>query len=80
MLSGEGADELFGGYPMYLQGGHFQRYTKKDSSSVRKMAGAVAKRLPNSKENIFIVRGAMGLTSVSCGPTTCSRVQNGRNI
>lgn len=59
VLSGEGADELFGGYPMYLQGGHFQRYTKKIPRPVRKMAGAVAKRLPEFKEKHFIVRGAM---------------------
>ena len=59
VLSGEGADELFGGYPMYLQGGHFQRYTKKIPRPVRKMAGAVAKRLPEFKGKHFIVRGAM---------------------
>lgn len=59
VLSGEGADELFGGYPMYLQGGHFQRYTKKIPRPVRKMAGAVAKRLPEFKGKHFIVRDAM---------------------
>ena len=44
---------------MYLQGGHFQRYTKKIPRPVRKMAGAVAKRLPEFKGKHFIVRGAM---------------------
>ena len=43
--SGEGADELFGGYPMYLQGGHFAQYSRKVPRPVRKLAGAVAKRL-----------------------------------
>ena len=59
VLSGEGADELFGGYPMYLQGGHFARYTKKVPRPVRKLAGAVAKKLPDFKGKHFIVRGAM---------------------
>ncbi|MFR5133721.1 MAG: asparagine synthetase B family protein [Acutalibacter sp.] len=59
VLSGEGADELFGGYPMYLQGGHFAQYTRKVPRPVRKLAGAVAKRLPAFKGKHFLVRGAM---------------------
>ena len=59
VLSGEGADELFGGYPMYLQGGHFAQYSRKVPRPVRKLAGAVAKRLPEFKGKHFLVRGAM---------------------
>lgn len=59
VLSGEGADELFGGYPMYLQGGHFAQYTKKVPRPIRKMAGAVAGVLPEFKGKHFLVRGAM---------------------
>ena len=59
VLSGEGADELFGGYPMYLQGGHFAQYSRKVPRPVRKLAGAVAKRLPAFKGKHFIIRGAM---------------------
>ncbi|WP_369299091.1 asparagine synthase (glutamine-hydrolyzing) [uncultured Neglectibacter sp.] len=59
VLSGEGADELFGGYPMYLQGGHFAEYTRKVPKPLRKMAGAVAGVLPEFKGKHFLVRGAM---------------------
>ncbi len=59
VLSGEGADELFGGYPMYLQGGHFARYTKKVPRPVRRLAGAVAGKLPEFKGKHFLVRGGM---------------------
>lgn len=59
VLSGEGADELFGGYPMYLQGGHFQQYCKKVPRPIRKLAGAIAKHCPEFKGKHFIVRGAM---------------------
>ncbi|NBK77499.1 asparagine synthase (glutamine-hydrolyzing) [bacterium D16-76] len=59
VLSGEGADELFGGYPMYLQGGHFRDYTRKVPRPLRKMAGAVAKRMPEFKGKHFLVRGGM---------------------
>ena len=37
VLSGEGADELFGGYPMYLAGGHFDHYSHKVPRPVRKV-------------------------------------------
>ena len=68
VLSGEGADELFGGYPMYLQGGHFAQYTRKVPRPVRKLAGAVAKRLPEFKGKHFLVRGGDGaLSAVHAG-------------
>ncbi|MDD6329857.1 MAG: asparagine synthase (glutamine-hydrolyzing) [Firmicutes bacterium] len=59
VLSGEGADELFGGYPMYLAGGHFDHYSHKVPRPVRKVLGAVAKHCPNFKGKNFLVRGAM---------------------
>ena len=59
VLSGEGADELFGGYPMYLAGGHFDHYSHKVPRPVRKDLGTVAKHCPNFKGKNFLVRGAM---------------------
>lgn len=59
VLSGEGADELFGGYPMYLAGGHFDHYSHKVPCPVRKGLGTVAKHCPNFKGKNFLVRGAM---------------------
>ncbi len=59
VLSGEGADELFGGYPMYLAGGHFDHYSHKVPRPVRKVLGTVAKHCPSFKGKNFLVRGAM---------------------
>ena len=59
VLSGEGVDELFGGYPMYLAGGHFDHYSHKVPRPVRKVLGTVAKHCPNFKGKNFLVRGAM---------------------
>ena len=59
VLSGEGADELFGGYPMYLAGGHFDHYSHKVPRPVRKVLGTVAKHCPNFKGKNFLVSGAM---------------------
>ena len=59
VLSGEGADELFGGYPMYLAGGHFDHYSHKVPRPVHKVLGTVAKHCPNFKGKNFLVRGAM---------------------
>ena len=58
VLSGEGADELFGGYPMYLEGGHFARYTRIPRT-LRRAAATLAKRLPDFKGKRFVIRGAL---------------------
>lgn len=59
VLSGEGADELFGGYPMYLEGGHFARYSRLPRW-IRKGIAAIARRLPDRvKGKRFAIRGAM---------------------
>lgn len=59
VLSGEGADELFGGYPMYLAGGHFAKYSKRVPRPVRKAIGSLARHCPDFKGKNFLIRGAM---------------------
>lgn len=58
VLSGEGADELFGGYPMYLAGMHFQNYSRLPQF-LRSTIAAAAKRMPDFKGKHFSVCGAM---------------------
>ena len=59
VLSGEGADELFGGYPMYLEGGHFAKYSRIPRP-LRRGVAAIARRLPERvKGKRFAIRGAM---------------------
>lgn len=58
VLSGEGADELFGGYPLYQSEWHFGRY-EKVPRFIRKALAGIANALPNFKGKHFITVGAM---------------------
>ena len=59
VLSGEGADELFGGYPMYCQAVHFMDYERKVPKAVRRFLSGTAAKLPEFKGKHFLVRGGM---------------------
>ena len=57
VLSGEGADEMFGGYNVYKEPLSVEKYQKLPKP-VRKLAAAVAKKLPDFKGRNFIIRGS----------------------
>lgn len=59
-LSGEGADEFFGGYNIYREP-HDLRPLTRLPRPVRKGLGAIAKRLPKMKGKNYLIRGSKDL-------------------
>lgn len=60
VFSGEGADELFGGYNQYKEALVYEKYQKLPSGFRRLLASA-AKNMPRIKGRRFLIRGAMPL-------------------
>ena len=58
VLSGEGADEMFGGYNVYKEPLTVDKYQKVVPKVLRKAAAAVAKKLPDFKGRNFFIRGS----------------------
>jgi len=56
VLSGEGADEIFGGYSWYQNSGKMQKY-EKVPFGIRKALRGIAEALPKNQYTHFLVKG-----------------------
>lgn len=61
-LSGEGADEFFGGYNTYLEAFPFERYQKWVPQFIRTGLAKMVQNLPRFHGKRFLVRGAESLS------------------
>lgn len=61
-LSGEGADEFFGGYNTYLEGDTFHKYQKMVPGFIRSALAALVKPLPRFHGRKFLLRGAQPIS------------------
>lgn len=66
VLSGEGADELFGGYAEYDETTSMRKY-KKVPAFIRKPIAQVAKRLPEMRGKRFLMKGGLPVEETFIG-------------
>ena len=58
VLSGEGADEMFGGYNVYKEPLAVSKYQRKVPRCIRRAAASAVRRLPDFKGKNFLIRGS----------------------
>nr|WP_300841004.1 asparagine synthase (glutamine-hydrolyzing) [uncultured Acetatifactor sp.] len=79
VVSGEGADELFGGYCIYCEPNALHLYQKLPEHLRRKIA-RMASRMPKMKGRSFLIRGSMTLEERFIGNANLFSAQERRNL
>ncbi|WP_210471220.1 asparagine synthase (glutamine-hydrolyzing) [Sporosarcina sp. 6E9] len=79
VLTGEGADELFGGYDEYNMTKMLKRY-KKIPMPVRKSLGSLAKSLPEVRGKHFLIKGGLSLEEWFIGRAKVFEEKEVRNL
>ncbi len=74
VLSGEGADEMFGGYNVYKEPLSVQGYQKVVPKAIRKGIAAVAKKLPDFKGRNYLIRGSQSIEERYIGNSNVYKV------
>jgi asparagine synthase (glutamine-hydrolysing) len=74
VLSGEGADEMFGGYNVYKEPLSVHGYQKVVPKPVRKGIAAVAKKLPDFKGRNYLIRGSKSIEERYIGNSNVYKV------
>lgn len=74
VLSGEGADEMFGGYNVYKEPLSIMKYQKRVPKFLRNPAAAMAKRMPDFKGKNFVIRGSQPIEERYLGNSNVFKV------
>lgn len=80
VLSGEGADELFGGYTCYNEPRVFKLYQKIVPHCIRKAIRAICKKLPDIKGRDYLIRACDPLEDRYIGNAFMYDLKEKRNI
>lgn len=79
VLSGEGADELFGGYEEYDESSSMKKY-KKVPGFIRRPVSEVAKMLPEVRGKHFLMKGGLPVEETFIGQAHIFEEQEAANI
>lgn len=74
VLSGEGADEMFGGYNVYKEPLAVSKYQRRVPKFIRNSAASVVRHMPDFKGKNFIIRGSQTVEERYIGNSNLFRV------
>lgn len=80
VLSGEGADEMFGGYNVYKEPLAVMKYQKSVPAPLRKAAAAVVKKMPDFKGKGFLIRGSQPIEERYLGNSNLFTVEERNSL